>query len=134
MVRLLIFFVVVSYLYINGLITRCGACQRYAAHWKAISKMTKMWHSKVIRVAAINCGDRANDETCREHNILTYPTIKIFPAQASYESTDHAGKLIKTNTEEEIISEIINFLEQTPSKSSSWPELEPYTLFNLFDR
>lgn len=105
----------------------CGACQRYSQHWKEIAKDTKPWHSKVIRVAAINCGDSFNDELCREFNIEYYPTLRLFPAQASFDKPDHDSKLIKTDKNEGLIQQMISHVEQHSKKPEQWPDLEPFT-------
>lgn len=105
----------------------CGACQRYAQHWKEIAKETKAWHNKVVRIAAINCGDATNDEICREFHVEYYPTLRLFPAQAQYDKPEHDSKLIQAGGNEVLVSQLVNFIEQHQHKPLSWPDLEPYT-------
>lgn len=105
----------------------CGACQKYAKHWKEFAKETKLWHSKVLRVAAINCGDSFNDKTCREHGVHYYPTLKLYPPHASYDAPNHDELVIKNDGPEVLIERVIQFIEQIHNKPASWPDLEPYT-------
>lgn len=102
----------------------CGACQRYSQHWKEIAKQTKSWHKKVIRVAAINCADQENDPLCRDFNIEYYPTLKLFPAKSVKGIQPESFRSDKV---ENLINKMILFVENHEHKSTSWPELEPYT-------
>ncbi len=102
----------------------CGACQRYAQHWKELAKETKSWHNKVIRVAAINCADQVNDALCREFNIEFYPTLKLFPAH-SVKGVQPSS--LRSEKLETLITKMILFIENHQHKPNTWPELEPYT-------
>lgn len=105
----------------------CGACQRFAPHWREIAKLTKLWHQRVLRIAAINCGDPFNGDVCRQHDIKYYPTIKLFPAHASFDANDHDALVVKNDKTQVILERVIDFLEKHHNKPQSWPELEPYT-------
>ena len=102
----------------------CGACQRYAQHWKELAKETKSWHNKVIRVAAIDCADQSNDPLCREFNIEFYPTLKLFPAHAFKGVQPDSFRSEKLDV---LITRMILFIENHEHKPITWPELEPYT-------
>lgn len=115
----------------------CGACQRYSKHWKELGRMTKRWHSSVIRVSAINCADPMNADVCKAFDITAYPSIKLVPAHAQYENKNHDATLVKVKENDLLIKDMIEFLEnQAGSIPSSWPELSPYksTLENLFNK
>ena len=103
----------------------CGACQRYAQHWKELAKETKSWHKQVIRVAAINCADQANDPLCREFNIEYYPTLKLFPAHSVRQNAPPDS--FRSDKLENLITKMILFIENHQHKPNKWPELEPYT-------
>ena len=104
----------------------CGACQRYSIHWKEIAKETKSWHSKVVRVAAINCADSFNDPICREHNVEYYPTLKLFPTMALHNNTNHDAILVKTDKNDALVKIVTKFVESQHYKPAHWPEFEPY--------
>jgi thiol oxidase len=104
----------------------CGGCQRYARHWKEIAKETKSWHQSVIRIAAINCGDSKNDKICSQHDIQYYPTLKLFPAYAKYDTKNHDGLLVKQDKLETLVEQMIKFVESNVKKPAQWPDLEPF--------
>lgn len=103
----------------------CGACQRFAAHWKEFALKTKPWHSKVINIAAINCADPKNDKICREFNIEYYPTLRLFPPNADFENPQHDSKLV--NNRDDLETKIIEFLDQINPVPSEWPIFKDYT-------
>ncbi|CAF0737484.1 unnamed protein product [Brachionus calyciflorus] len=103
----------------------CGACQRYAAHWKEIALKTKPWHSKVIQVAAINCADPINDDLCRDFNIEYYPTLRIFPPFAQYDKPEHDSKII--NQKDDLEVEMIKYLEKIETLPKKWPIFKEFT-------
>ena len=105
----------------------CGACQRYAHHWREVAKETRPWHAKVLQVAAINCGDAFNDEICKEHNVGHYPTLKLFSTQASRGKENHDAIEVQTDKTEVMMTTVLNLILKLPEKPLSWPELEPYT-------
>jgi thiol-disulfide isomerase/thioredoxin len=106
----------------------CGGCRRYARHWKELASETKLWHQNVIRIAAINCGDYNNVNLCRQHNIQYYPTLKLFPAFAKFDSKNHDGLIIKDNHDnlDYLIKEMILFIENSVNKPHLWPNLKSF--------
>ena len=99
-----------------------------------IAKTTKTWHSSVLRVSVINCGDSFNDELCRKHNIGHYPTIKIYPPQAVYsEATmERGGTVLQLDSAENVVTKMIDFVEKQQQNKDlrlpvTWPELTPFT-------
>ena len=81
----------------------CGACQRFAAHWKELAKETRHWHANVVRIAAINCGDSFNDNTCQEHNIRQYPTLKLFTPHSHRDDKEKGGEKIGNDKSQALI-------------------------------
>ncbi|XP_032220136.1 sulfhydryl oxidase 1 isoform X1 [Nematostella vectensis] len=67
----------------------CGHCQAFAPTWKKLAQVVQDWKS-VIRVAAIDCAEESNLDTCREFGIEAYPTIKFF--NASTKNRNNLGK------------------------------------------
>jgi len=101
----------------------CGACQNYAKNWKEIAKETLGWHATVVRVAAIDCGEAANDKICREHGIQYYPTLKVFPPK-SQQSKE--GIIIQKGNMDSILNEVLKVVENVIEKPPNWPSLEPF--------
>lgn len=107
----------------------CGACKRYKPLMIELAKNTKTWHSKVMRFSVINCGDAYNEKVCRKHNIGHYPTLKMFPAGASYDedADDKGATVVDLDSAKNIIHKMIDFIEKQPRKPDAWPDLEAFT-------
>jgi thiol-disulfide isomerase/thioredoxin len=105
----------------------CGACQRYSKHWREIAKETKAWHSKIVTIAAINCGDSFNDEVCKEHSIQYYPTLKLFPIGARRANPNHDATLVKADQSNSGLNKLIDFIENQKNKPNTWPDFSYYT-------
>lgn len=103
----------------------CGACQRFAAHWKDLAQKTRPWQAKVINIAAINCADPKNDNVCRDFNVEYYPTLRLFPPKADFQNPDHDSKLV--NNRDDLESKVIEFLDQIKSPPIEWPIFKDYT-------
>jgi hypothetical protein len=97
-----------------------------------VAKETKLWHEKVIRVAAINCGDSFNDEICTKHEIQYYPTLKLFPPHALVTNKERDSTLVKTDKNDALIEKMIAFVGQVNKKPAGWPDLDLYTYVSLF--
>jgi hypothetical protein len=107
----------------------CGACKRYKPLIIELAKYTHPWHSRVMRVSVINCGDPSNDNICRAHNIDHYPTLKMFPAQAVFNEDDanHGATVLSLDSAKILIHKMIDFIEHHPVKPAEWPDLETFT-------
>lgn len=103
----------------------CGTCQRFAPHWRELSKDTKPWHDKVIRVAAIDCALSINNQICWGHNVQFYPTVKFFPPNAPANSSGTMLDAENPNIER-FMDAMILYVEGLPNKPSNFPSLEPY--------
>ena len=103
----------------------CGACQRYAPHWKELALNTKPWHSKVIQVGAINCADSKNDDICQSFNIEYYPTLRIFPPYADFNKPEHDSMII--NNRDDVQLKMVEFVEKIDPIPKQWPILKEFT-------
>ena len=56
---------------------RCGHCIHFAPTFKSLALDVHSWRG-VMAVAAIDCAMEANMPTCREYEVMGYPTIKFF--------------------------------------------------------
>jgi hypothetical protein len=57
----------------------CGTCQAFKITWKEFANLTRLWHAKVLRVAAIDCVSIVNDiEVCRKNDITSYPRFRMY--------------------------------------------------------
>ena len=55
----------------------CGHCQRFAPHFKKLTKDLEAW-SPVVRVGVFNCAEsRMNYKICGEFGVESFPTIRV---------------------------------------------------------
>lgn len=89
-----------------------------------------------ISVGAIDCADDVNTDTCREYDIMGYPTMKFFPRKSA---ADFLGDRVdvKALTVDAIRDAMTSFLMQEEEKKSDlkelWPALFPIKLESLSD-
>ena len=68
----------------------CGHCQHFAKPFRAFASSVKPW-SRWARVAAIDCANTTNTDTCGAHNITGFPTLKLFRSAATVHDADPEG-------------------------------------------
>ena len=88
----------------------------------------------MIRLAAIDCAHDENVATCRNYDIMGYPTLKFFPPKAA---TKDIGEARETMSKEIplMMSDMADFVEKVSKNASfssfwqdnHWPTLEPLT-------
>jgi hypothetical protein len=86
-------------------------------------------------VAAINCADQKNSDTCADFGITYYPALKLIPAYAKYENKEHDAVLVKTEDNSVLIKNMIDFIDLHERKPPQWPllsSLEYKTTEDLF--
>nr|XP_006635303.1 PREDICTED: sulfhydryl oxidase 1 [Lepisosteus oculatus] len=113
----------------------CGHCIAFSPTWKGLARDIKEW-KPAVDLAAMDCAERRNRETCYNYNIQGYPTIKFFQAFSKRGSkglhirdVPHDVKTLRQG--------IVNLLE---SNVEAWPPacppLEPASeveIDNFFD-
>nr|CDJ92431.1 Thioredoxin and Erv1 Alr domain containing protein [Haemonchus contortus] len=60
----------------------CGHCRSFAPLYKELARDVRGWQD-VVKIAAINCADSSNQNTCRSNNVQFFPFIKYFPRNSS---------------------------------------------------
>ena len=55
----------------------CGHCIHFAPTFKQLALDVHGWRT-VMAVGAIDCAQEVNMPTCREYEVMGYPTIKFF--------------------------------------------------------
>lgn len=55
----------------------CSFSRKFIPRWKQFANETKLWHKKVLRVAAIDCYYRSPNEICAINNITEAPQMKF---------------------------------------------------------
>ncbi|GFR79268.1 sulfhydryl oxidase [Elysia marginata] len=98
----------------------CGHCIHFAPTWKKLAEDMKDWKDLVV-IAAIDCSQSKNIKPCRQFDISSYPTMKMFPP------SEVPGRLekvspIKTQSLPEIKTIILDFM--TEFAPETWPKLK----------
>lgn len=101
----------------------CGFCRNFAPIYKAWAEDVYGWRD-VVRISAIDCADDANNDICRDMEIMRYPTLKFYPPFYRNE-TNHLG--IEVQHAPMTVGEphLIALLANSTEKPSSWPNLMP---------
>ncbi|XP_054276211.1 sulfhydryl oxidase 2-like [Macrosteles quadrilineatus] len=60
----------------------CGHCHRFAPTWKALAVDIYDWGDSV-KIGAVDCANDANNQLCRDLEVMYYPMIKIFPPHSN---------------------------------------------------
>ena len=107
----------------------CGHCIHFAPYYKAAAEFTRFWRH-VIVVAAINCADSRNVETCRRFNVYGFPTLRLIPANAP---TTHHGfdvsirSVTNENMAHTLVEKMLGFISMHGEKDrpEHWPDFPP---------
>ena len=88
----------------------------------------------LIKLAAIDCAQDVNTATCRQYDIMGYPSLKFFPPKAGPEDL---GELRTTMSNEvsHMMEDMIRFVEKVSQNHSlsaftsehRWPIFRPIT-------
>lgn len=98
----------------------CGACRRFKSKWLDVGKQTKEWQkANIVRVGAVNCGDEFNDELCREHEIMSYPTVRLYQPTGR----NHVSVNVDQTSSKLLLGQLADFID----KSNVWPNLQLFT-------
>ncbi|MPC35349.1 Sulfhydryl oxidase 2 [Portunus trituberculatus] len=104
----------------------CGHCIQFAPTWKLFGRDVRDWEH-TIKVGVLDCSVDENVPICREHEIMGYPTVKLFAARTT--KGDIGSAMPHLTTVEELGEAVTDFLvekQKTNSGSKSWADLQPY--------
>lgn len=110
----------------------CGHCIRFAPVFKELSTVVAGW-SDIIRLGAIDCAQEVNMPTCRDFEVMGYPSLKFFGPRASQAEL---GELRHTMSKEipSMTEDMARFLLKVENNKTfshhiakqKWPQLNPY--------
>lgn len=88
----------------------------------------------MIQLAAIDCAQDENVATCRNYDIMGYPTLKFFPPKASQKEIGETREAMSKEIPL-MMSDMADFVEKVSRNTSftsfwqdnHWPTLEPLT-------
>lgn len=101
----------------------CGFCRNFAPIYKAWASDVYGWRD-VVRISAIDCADDANNDVCRDMEIMRYPTLRYYPTFYKNE-TNHLGIEIQHAPMTVGEPHLMTLLANTSNAPSSWPNLKP---------
>uniref|UniRef100_A0A7G3ACA2 Sulfhydryl oxidase n=1 Tax=Lutzomyia longipalpis TaxID=7200 RepID=A0A7G3ACA2_LUTLO len=103
----------------------CGFCRRFAPHWIQLGEETRSWRD-IVDILAIDCSSDENSDVCRDFEVMSYPTVRYFPANYE-EGPKQIGKSVYRPDSETLKETLINFLHTDEHKLPSWPDLDDVT-------
>lgn len=101
----------------------CGFCRNFAPIYKKFAEDIVGWRD-TIQVAAIDCANDANNDICRDMEIMRYPTLRYFPPFYQKE-TNHLGIEIDHLPQEVGEPYLFKLMANTTNVPNHWPNLNP---------
>lgn len=107
----------------------CGFCRNFAPIYKAFADDVYGWRD-LVRISAIDCADDANNDICRDMEIMRYPTLKYFPPFYRNE-TNHLG--IEVIHAPMTVGEphLLELIANSSTPSDLWSTLQPIESLSL---
>lgn len=107
----------------------CGHCIHFAPVFKELAAEVFEWRD-VISVAAIDCANEANMPTCREYEIMGYPSLKFF-APSTPAGDMGVMSEARDKTVDGMKRDMVDFVQKLEESeegraNSMWPNLVPY--------
>lgn len=103
----------------------CGFCRNFAPIYKKFADDIYGWRD-IIHVSAIDCANDANNDICRDMEIMKYPTLRYFPPFYRNE-TSHLGIEIDHPPMQVGEVHLFELMANTTTAPSNWPNLKPIT-------
>lgn len=101
----------------------CGFCRNFAPIYKQFAEDVAGWRD-TLRVSAIDCADDANNDICRDMEIMRYPTLRYFPPFYRNE-TNHLGIEIQHPPHQVGESYLLELMANCTNVPDGWPNLHP---------
>merc|ERR1719300_1050310 len=110
----------------------CGHCIHFAPTFKELAEDVYSWRG-VMAVAAIDCAMEYNMPTCREYEIMGYPTIKFFSPN-TLKGDMGTERQNREKTVPSIKADMVRYLtdvQLSGKGATSWPRLVPASVSGL---
>ncbi|TRY63148.1 hypothetical protein TCAL_10351 [Tigriopus californicus] len=114
----------------------CGHCIHFAPTYKTFADEVFGWRH-VVGIAAIDCADDKNMPTCREYDIMGYPSMKFFPPQAP--SSELGQERTGDKTVESLKTSVMEYVKKVQANATydrataRWPDFRPFNSSDLKD-
>jgi len=124
----------------------CGFCQRFAPTWKTFAASVhrkyiyflqghknlyilfyfSAWKD-IVSIGAVDCAKNENNPLCRDLEIMSYPTLRVFPLMTK--SGDLGADLQSEKNLASIKGSLLDYIEKEQLEgrgTQGWPTLIPY--------
>jgi len=108
----------------------CGHCIRFSTSWKEFAIQIYGWR-QFVKVGVIDCSNQLNSQTCRNYEIMGYPSIRFIPPRPA---PNNIGNDVSGSTDIQIMkNNLIDQLQETQSSGhlSSLCDIQPYANSSL---
>lgn len=104
----------------------CGFCRNFVPIYRAFANEMSSW-TDVIHVSALDCADDANNDICRDMEIMMYPTIRYFPPFYRNGSNNLGIEIKHKPMQPMEVDEpyLFELLANSSATTHSWPNLTP---------
>jgi thiol-disulfide isomerase/thioredoxin len=104
----------------------CGSSKKFRPFWREFANDTKLWHNRVLRVAALDCvfEDEWVNEICDANDVNDYPQFKFYSIRTK--NIIGLKKESEKSRSEDFMKAAIDFIEKQRHPPKEWPKLSPY--------
>ncbi|CAI6363615.1 unnamed protein product [Macrosiphum euphorbiae] len=108
----------------------CGHCIRFSTPWKGFGIQIYGWRN-YVKVGVIDCSNEINSQTCRDYEVMAYPTVRYFPPQPA--SSDIGKDFIRSFNIQVMKDFLIKMLQETQSSTnvSTLCDIQPFENVNV---
>lgn len=103
----------------------CGHCIRFSAPWKEFGIQVYGWRN-YVKVGVIDCSNEKNSQTCRNYEIMAYPTVRYFSPQPA--SNNIGKEFIRSFNVQVMKNFLIKMLQETQNSMniSTLCDIQPF--------
>ncbi|XP_063699023.1 sulfhydryl oxidase 1 [Culicoides brevitarsis] len=107
----------------------CGHCKRFAPIYNQIAANVSLWYPDILQVVALDCSVEENSDTCREFEVMAYPTLRYFPPHYKQGEKTLGNPLEKLDPAK-IIDDVVGNITTEKNPPSNWPSFDFLTTTN----
>ncbi|XP_060875280.1 sulfhydryl oxidase 2-like [Metopolophium dirhodum] len=108
----------------------CGHCIRFSTPWKGFGIQVYGWRN-YVKVGVIDCSNEINSQTCRDYEVMAYPTVRYFPPRPA--SSNIGKDFIRSFNIQVMKDFLIKMLQETQSSTnvSTLCDIQPFENVNV---
>uniref|UniRef100_A0A336K3J4 Sulfhydryl oxidase n=1 Tax=Culicoides sonorensis TaxID=179676 RepID=A0A336K3J4_CULSO len=101
----------------------CGHCKRFAPLYNQIAANMSLWYPDILQVTALDCSVEENSDTCREFEVMAYPTLRYFPPHYK-QGEKKLGLAIEHLDAKKVIDIVVGNITTEQNPPSHWPSFK----------